>query len=213
MRRRFGGVVGVAAVALVAACSHNPAPAATTPQMSSAAADSAVAAAARRAHEDSMAALARADSIARAQQTRADSVQAEVMRETVESSKDVTNLGLSASDAALMAERVHFDYNKSDLKPDDVQLLQQKLAILQAHSELVVQIAGNCDERGSDEYNMALGERRAGSAKRWLVDHGVAADRITVVSYGKERPIEPGHDESAWAKNRRDDFTVTRRVG
>jgi peptidoglycan-associated lipoprotein len=227
MTRRWAGLAAVAAMALVAACSHNPAPAATTAQVMSAQPDTAAAAlAARReqARRDSMAAAARADSVARANavaragQLHADSVRAEVaqasteMRETVDSSKDVTNTALSAADAAVMAERVHFDFDRSDLRPGDIALLQQKLDLLTAHAQLVVQIAGNCDERGSEEYNLALGERRASAAKRWLVAHGIAADRISVISYGEERPLDPGHDEAAWAKNRRDDFVVTRRV-
>jgi len=212
MRLRAGGMAAVAAVALVAACSRNPKPVAVAPQATQPNADSARLA---QMHRDSMLAMARADSIAkaRAAETHADSVRSEVMRETVDSAKDVTNTGLTTADAALMAERVHFDYNKSDLMEADVHLLQQKLAILQAHSQLAVQIAGNCDERGSDEYNMALGERRAAAAKRWLVAHGIAESRITIISYGKERPLDSGHDEAAWAKNRRDDFVVTRSVG
>ncbi|HVO36306.1 MAG TPA: peptidoglycan-associated lipoprotein Pal [Gemmatimonadales bacterium] len=215
MNRGIGVTAGVAALALVAACSSNPKPAATTPQVASAAQqqESQDAAARAQARRDS---IARADSLARKEalaQSHADSVRAEVMRETVAPNKDVTNLGLSASDDALMTERVHFDYNKADLKPEDIQLLQQKLGILEAHPQLVIQVAGNCDERGSDEYNMALGERRAAAAKRWLEAHGIASDRIGVTSYGKERPLDPGHDEAAWAKNRRDDFVVTRRVG
>ncbi|HXY18581.1 MAG TPA: peptidoglycan-associated lipoprotein Pal, partial [Gemmatimonadales bacterium] len=141
-----------------------------------------------------------------------DSVRAEAMRETVDSAKNAMTTELNEADAATMAERVHFDYNKADLQPGDVELLQRKLGILQAHPRLAVQIAGNCDERGSDEYNMALGERRAAAAKRWLTAHGVADARITIISYGKERPLDGGHDEDAWAKNRRDDFVVTRGI-
>ena len=215
MNARIGATAGVAALALLAACSSNPKPAAATPQVASAALeqmarDSAARAQARR---DS---LARADSIARAQelaQSHADSVRNEVMRETVAPAKDVTNLGLSAADEELMTREIRFDYNKADVLAADQELLQQKLAILQAHPYLVVQVAGNCDERGSDEYNMALGERRAAAAERWLEAHGIASDRITVTSYGKERPLDPGHDEAAWEKNRRDDFVLTRRVG
>ena len=212
MRGMAGSLAAVAAVALVAACSRNPQPVAVAPQPAQPNVDSARLA---QMHRDSTLAMARADSIARANaaETHADSVRAEVMRETVDSAKDVTNTGLAAADAALMAERVHFDYNKADLMEADVRLLGQKLAILQAHPQLAVQIAGNCDERGSDEYNMALGERRAAAAKRWLVAHGIAESRITIISYGKERPLDSGHDESAWAKNRRDDFVVTRSVG
>jgi peptidoglycan-associated lipoprotein len=213
---KLGATAGVATLAAVAACSGNPKPAATTPAASvaqeQAARDSALREQARR---DSLARLARADSIARAEkeQAHADSVRAEAMRESVSPTKDVTNTGLSSADAAVMAERVHFDYNRADLRPGDVQLLQRKLAILQAHPDLVVQIAGNCDERGSDEYNMALGERRAAAASRWLTAHGIAGDRISVISYGEERPLDAGHGEEAWAANRRDEFVVTRRVG
>ena len=211
MDRTVAGTAAVAAVALLSACSSNPKPAAVVPQSAPPAAP-AVNLAAR---QDSLA-KARADSLARAEklaQAHADSVRAEVMRETVNASKDVTNTGLNSADAAAIAEQVHFDYNKADLTAADLQLLQQKLRILQAHPQLVVQVAGNCDERGSDEYNMALGERRAASAKRWLTAHGIAADRITTTSYGKERPLDTDHTEAAWARNRRDDFVVTRRVG
>jgi len=82
--------------------------------------------------------------------------------------------------------------------------------VLAAHPRLEIRITGNCDERGSTEYNLALGERRAASAKRYLLAHGVAAARVEIVSYGKEHPLDPGHDEGAWAKNRRDDFVVTK---
>ncbi len=211
MNGKMGATAGVALFVMVAACSSNPKPAAPAPM--ALAAPNADSIARERARADS---IARADSLARAQQlaqSHADSVRSEVLRETVDASKDVTNLGLSAADEALMAERIHFDYNTAELTAEDLQQLQQKLAILQAHPQLVVQIAGHCDERGSDEYNMALGERRASAAKRWLEAHGIATDRITVTSYGKERPMDPGHDEAAWAKNRRDDFVVTRRVG
>ncbi len=210
MYRNVAGTAAVAALAVVGACSHNAKPAALAP--ASAPPAPAVNLAAR---QDSRAKW-RADSIARAErlaEAHADSVRAEVMRETVSASKDVTNTGLSSADEAMMAERVHFGYNQADLQPADVQLLQQKLQILQAHPQLVVQIAGNCDERGSDEYNLALGERRAAAAKRWLTAHGIATDRISVASYGKERPLDTDHTEAAWAKNRRDDFVVTRRVG
>ncbi len=215
MNRRVGGMAAVAVVAVLAACSTNPKPVAVAPPQPAAQPNAADVARREQMHRDSMLALARADSIAKAQraESHADSIRSEVMRETVDSSKDVMNTGLDASSAALMAERVHFDYNLADLKPADIQLLEQKLAILQAHSQLVVQIAGNCDERGSDEYNMALGERRAAAAERWLTAHGIAEDRITIISYGKERPLDAGHDEEAWAKNRRDDFVVTRSIG
>lgn len=203
------GMAAIAVVATLAACSSNPKPVAVAPQPAPAAPDSAMLAQQAQARRDSLAAKARADSLA-ALASHADSVRAEVMRETMDSSKSAMSTGLDASDAAMMAERVHFDFNKAELSDADVTTLQQKLGILQAHPQLMVQIAGNCDERGSEEYNLALGERRAASAKRWLTAHGIATDRITIVSYGKERPLDSGHDETAWAHNRRDDFVVTR---
>jgi peptidoglycan-associated lipoprotein len=76
------------------------------------------------------------------------------------------------------------------------------------NNSLKVQIEGNCDERGSDEYNLALGEKRAKSAMKYLETLGVPAERLSVISYGKEKPADPGHDEAAWAKNRRDEFVL-----
>ena len=82
-------------------------------------------------------------------------------------------------------------------------------AILATNSAVHVRVSGHCDERGSDEYNLALGNRRAASAKRYLVGKGVDGSRIETVSFGEERPVDPGHDETAWAKNRRDEFDLT----
>jgi peptidoglycan-associated lipoprotein len=87
-------------------------------------------------------------------------------------------------------------------------VLDQKIPMLKANSQVRIQVAGNCDERGSDEYNLALGNRRAISAKQYLVNHGIDQSRIETVSYGKERPVDPGHNEEAWAKNRNDQFDV-----
>jgi peptidoglycan-associated lipoprotein len=92
---------------------------------------------------------------------------------------------------------------------NDQSLLDRKAAILGANSAVRVRISGHADERGSDEYNLALGNRRAGAAKRYLTGKGVADSRIEVVSYGEERPLNPGADEAAYAQNRRDEFQVT----
>ena len=86
--------------------------------------------------------------------------------------------------------------------------MDEKLPILTANSQVRFQIAGNCDERGSDEYNLALGNRRATTAKQYLVAHGIDASRIETVSYGEERPLDPAHNEEAWAKNRNDQFEI-----
>jgi peptidoglycan-associated lipoprotein len=113
-----------------------------------------------------------------------------------------------AGRVATMSDRIHFDYDKSDVKPEDTQKLDAKGALLKQFSALRIRITGHCDERGSDQYNIALGMRRATAAKTYLVQLGIDASRIDVASLGREVPIDPGHDESAWAQNRRDEFDI-----
>jgi peptidoglycan-associated lipoprotein len=108
-----------------------------------------------------------------------------------------------------LADMIHFDFDKADVRTGDQAILDRKAAILGANSSVRLRIAGHCDERGSDEYNLALGNRRAASAKRYLTGKGVDEGRLDVVSYGKERPLDPAHTEDAWAKNRRDEFEIT----
>jgi len=118
---------------------------------------------------------------------------------------------VAAARAALVEQLealVHFDFDKSDIKPEDESNLDTKAAILAANPSLQIQIAGNCDERGSEEYNLALGNRRALAAKRYLTNKGVDPSQITTISNGKERPIAMGHDESSWSMNRNDQFTI-----
>ena len=111
---------------------------------------------------------------------------------------------------SLVGRMIYFDLNRSAIRPgQDTEVLEQKLAILQANPGLTIQITGHCDERGSDSYNRALGDRRARSAKKFLTDRGIDESRVTVRSLGEERPIDQGHDESAWSKNRRNEFTIT----
>ena len=204
--------VAPAMVVLVAACNTPPAPAPSPTAAQSAEARAAADSAGAAARRDSLAAQARADSLARAEseRSRADSVRMEVLGPSSDTAPAATASGLAAADAATLADPIHFAYDKSDVAPGDQARLDAKLAILAAHPRLEIRIAGNCDERGSDEYNLALGERRAAGAKRYLVAHGVAAGRVAIVSYGKEHPLDPGHNEGAWAKNRRDDFVVSR---
>lgn len=111
--------------------------------------------------------------------------------------------------SAELAATIHFDFDKADIKPEDQANLDRKAAILKANPGLSIQIAGNCDNRGSDEYNLALGNRRAAAAQRYLINQGVSASQITIVSYGEERPVNPANDEAAWAENRNDQFTPT----
>ena len=106
-------------------------------------------------------------------------------------------------------ESIYFDFDKSDLSRDARNVLSKNAEILLKSKPTVkIQVAGNCDERGSAEYNLALGERRAKSAQQYLITLGVAPDRLSIISYGKEKPAVEGNDEAAWAKNRRDEFTI-----
>lgn len=174
------------------ACGGKPEPPTPAPQAN---ADSA--AAAERARQDSIAAAqARAREAADrlARQRMADSLAA---------------LGRSTEAVrTLLATMIHFDFDKSNIRPGDASILDQKIQILQANPNVRIRISGHCDERGSDEYNLALGNRRATSAKQYLVSHGIDAGRIETRSFGKERPLDPGHNEAAWALNRRGEFEI-----
>ena len=108
----------------------------------------------------------------------------------------------------VMQSDIHFDFDKSTLTPTAQENLMQKAEWLRENPDAIVTIEGNCDERGTPEYNLALGERRAESAKAFLVDLGIDASKLNTISYGEERPVDPRHNEEAWAKNRRDHFDV-----
>jgi peptidoglycan-associated lipoprotein len=111
--------------------------------------------------------------------------------------------------AADLAAMINFDYDQAVVRQADQATLDRKAAIMAANAGVKIRIAGHADERGSDEYNLALGNRRAAAAKRYLENKGVDASRVDVVSYGEERPLNPGTDETAYAQNRRDEFEVT----
>ena len=111
-------------------------------------------------------------------------------------------------DTAAITGPIYFDYDKSTIRPDAEATLQRKLPWLRANPGMRIRIEGNADERGSDEYNIALGQRRAAAAKAWLVQNGIDASRFDLVSYGEERPVCQEHDESCWQLNRRDDFVI-----
>jgi peptidoglycan-associated lipoprotein len=101
---------------------------------------------------------------------------------------------------------IHFDFDKADLGPEARGVLGQDLKHILQESALKVVIEGYCDERGTVEYNLALGDLRARAARDFLIAQGVSQERFRTISYGKEKPLDPGHDEAAWAKNRRDDL-------
>jgi len=103
---------------------------------------------------------------------------------------------------------IHFDYDKSFIRPDAKPILGQVAEYLKSHPDARMQIEGHCDERGTSEYNMALGERRASAASKYLQNLGIAGSRLSTISYGEERPLDPGHSEDAWAKNRRAVFVL-----
>ena len=103
---------------------------------------------------------------------------------------------------------IYFEFDKSTLTPMAQDTLMRHAAWLRENPNAAVTIEGHADERGTNEYNLALGDRRADSAKAFLVDLGVSASRLTTISYGEERPVDMGHNEEAWAKNRRGHFVV-----
>jgi peptidoglycan-associated lipoprotein len=195
MRTSRIAVMTIAAlsVAAISACHKTPPAPAPTPATRGPDADSARRAqedAARRAEADRLA-RARADSIANAQRMAADAASA------------------AATLRSTLTATVHFDYDQADLRPDDKATLDAKIPILQANTGVTIRISGHTDERGSDEYNLALGQRRAAAAKAYLVQHGIADARIETISYGEERPIAQGSDDSAYAQNRRAEFEIT----
>jgi len=105
---------------------------------------------------------------------------------------------------------VYFDFDESNIRQDQRPRLEKNAAYLKQNQAVKVRIEGNCDERGTNEYNMALGERRSINAKRYLVNLGISSNRIHTISYGEEKPLLHGHDEYSWAQNRRDDFAVVK---
>ena len=103
---------------------------------------------------------------------------------------------------------IFFDFDKYDLRSGDREILKRNADQLVENPDATIRIEGHCDERGTVEYNLALGEKRARAAMQFLVDMGVDPSRLSIVSYGEEKPLDPGHDERAWAKNRRVEFVL-----
>ena len=108
-----------------------------------------------------------------------------------------------------LTQMTFFAYDRSELSSDDQTTMAAKVPILAANPSVMIRVSGNCDDRGSDEYNLALGQRRAQAAKRYLTEHGISDNRIAIISYGKEHPISSGDTEAAWAQNRNDQFEIT----
>ncbi|MCX7014238.1 MAG: peptidoglycan-associated lipoprotein Pal [Candidatus Sumerlaeota bacterium] len=115
----------------------------------------------------------------------------------------LTGPGVSADQ---VLQKVYFDYDKADIRPDQRAVLDKDYEYLKANPNQRIIVEGHCDERGTVEYNFALGERRATQVKAYLVNRGIDKDRIKYISMGKEAPAVPGHNEAAWSKNRRAEF-------
>ena len=111
----------------------------------------------------------------------------------------------------LSLENIYFDFDKYFLRSDAKETLAKNAEYLKANPSVKTKIEGHCDERGTVEYNLALGEKRARSAMEYLINLGIDSKRISIISYGKERPVDPGYNEEAWAKNRRDEFVIITR--
>jgi peptidoglycan-associated lipoprotein len=144
---------------------------------------------------------ARADSIARAEQARRDSIAA---AERMRAERDAA---MAAARQAMLAP-IYFEFDSDALDGTATAALDAKLGLLNSNTTVRIRVSGHADERGSDEYNLALGQRRAAAAKRYLTQRGIADDRIEIISFGEERPAVQGSDESAWSQNRRDEFEM-----
>lgn len=145
------------------------------------------------------------------QQRIADSV-ARANAERDRLAREAAEREAAAARAAAMStlrSTIYFDYDASDIRGDAKTQLDRKLPILRANTAIQIRVSGHADERGSDQYNDALGQRRAASTKRYLTDNGIDAARITIISYGEQRPAMTGTDENAWARNRRAEFDIT----
>ena len=131
---------------------------------------------------------------------------------TVSSTSTTTGTNGAVTTSAVVSGPVvgdiFFAFDSSALSPEAQEQLKQNASWIQKNAVQAVVIEGHCDERGTDEYNIALGERRANSAKQYLVTLGVTDSKLSTISYGEEKPFDPGHNEEAWAKNRRDHFVT-----
>lgn len=113
--------------------------------------------------------------------------------------------------AAPALKDIHFDFDKYNIRPGDAKILDENAKWMKANANTLILVEGHCDERGTNEYNLALGERRAKATLNYLVSQGIAATRITVISYGEERPLCTEKNEGCWAQNRRAHFLVKSR--
>ena len=152
---------------------------------------------------------ARQDSIANAERLRAEEAARNQARQDSIAAAERARMDAMNAARAAVTNVIYFDYDRSDITEASRATLDAKVPVLTANPNLRIRIAGHTDSRGSDEYNLALGQRRAAAAKRYLVSRGISGDRIDLISYGEERPAAQGEDESAYGQNRRDEFEIT----
>ena len=129
----------------------------------------------------------------------------EIPPEKLPAKKEVKKAG---GELAEIFKNIYFDFDKHDLKEDAIKTLKEIGDYLRKHSDVKILIEGHCDERGTREYNLVLGEQRALSARNFLINYGISPKRIYTVSYGEDKPADPRHCEEAWAKNRRCEFKI-----
>jgi peptidoglycan-associated lipoprotein len=195
-------LVAVASVAMMGACKK---PAQTAPEPAVTAPAGRDTAAERIARE---AALAKENADRAA---AADSARARFVRDSIANANAAAEAARRDSDMlrATVTAVIGFEFNKADLRDDAKAALDAKIPILLANTSVTVRISGHADERGSTEYNLALGTERAAMAKRYLVERGVAANRIETTSFGEERPLCTEGTDACWGQNRRDEFEIT----
>jgi peptidoglycan-associated lipoprotein len=201
-QRRIAVTTFVLAVTAVAACKKEPPPP-PTPVVtvdSVAIRDSIERARLARLRQDS---INQAESARRRRQQEVDDSVARARTAAEAAARDAEAM------RATIAQMVHYDFDKADLRDDTRQMLDQKIPILNANPALMIRIAGHTDSRGSGEYNLQLGQRRAAAARDYLTARGIAASRIELVSYGEERPTCQTQDEGCWGQNRRAEFEIT----
>jgi peptidoglycan-associated lipoprotein len=152
--------------------------------------------------------------VASAPRVNTDSINAaraaeEARRKAAADAEDARrNAGAIAAAKAAIGQVIYFDYDKDEIRDDQKAALEAKIPVLTLNTNMRIRVLGNTDNRGSDEYNLALGQRRAATVKRYLVSRGIAESRIETVSFGEERPAMQGENEESWAKNRRDEFEI-----
>jgi peptidoglycan-associated lipoprotein len=143
------------------------------------------------------------------EQPKVEKVEPPVVKEPVLSEEEIfLQKSLEQINKEKPLANIYFDYDKALIRDDAKPVLETNANWLKKFQTVKILIEGHCDERGTEEYNLALGEKRAKAALDYLVMLGVPADRMKTISYGKSQPIDPGHNEAAWQKNRRDQFTI-----